>query len=169
MAEPKAKAKINTAALVKLLEVATELHTRTGDVIAEMDAILAGKAGMAAKLKAVEEGFDAAWCSRYAPGRSKVYVWTYVRDRPQIKRLLKAMTLEDVVERAGRYVRSEDGFFVRSRHNFGLFVSSINQWAPATAGPGELDLEAAPADCKHEPACQTDAEHTRRRTAEMRS
>jgi len=161
-----AAAKVATVA--KLLEKAKELQEHQAAILEEIDAILGGRAGTAAKLKAIEKGFDERWCNRYAKGQSGVYVWNYVRDRPHMKALLRKMDVDELLTRADRYLRSEDGFHVKNRHSFGLFVSSINHWAESAPGNGELDLEGGVADCQHEPACRSEQEHTRRKMAEMR-
>ena len=160
-----------SAKLVKLLEAAQELHGKQGEIIAEIDALLGGKASIGMKLKAAEQAFDRAWCARYAPGREKVYVWHYAKDRPHLKRLLKAMTVEDLAQRAARYIASEDGFLKKNRHTFGLFVSQINQFAGPGTEPQGLDLEPEDSGftCEHTPRCRDDAEHTRRRSQELRS
>lgn len=154
----------NLAKVVKLIALAKEMHQQGGELLAEIDAILGGQASTAEKLRAVEQGFSAAWEGRYRSG----YLWQYAKDRPNIKRLLRHLSPEDIVTRAGVYIRSQDGFYTRQRHPFGLFVSSINQWAPAGAEPGELLLEPV-MDCRHDPACASDEEHTRRKMADMKA
>lgn len=132
------------ARLVKLLEVARDLHGKQAAILDEVDELLAGGAGIGAKMKAIQAGFAAAWSDRYAPGQPERYVWTYKQDGPNLKRLAKQPGVEETIARAARYIRSEDGFFVRGRHSFGLFVRSINQWAAAGDAPaGEVDDEVA--------------------------
>lgn len=162
--------KLRTDTLVKLLAAAKDLHDKQGELLAEIDALLGGKPGIGTKIKTFQTGYDAAWCSRYAPGQHGRYIWRATIDVPNIKRLLKSLEVEDLIERAQRYVRSNDDFHVRGRHNFGLFVSSINAWARSSDAPaGDFELQRQVADCKHDPPCTTDQEHTRRRAREMRS
>jgi hypothetical protein len=156
----------------KLLALAQDLHEKEGEVLAEVTTLLEGGASIGTKLKAVERAFDAAWCARYAPGQSGRYVWQYVKDVPQIKRLLKILSLEAITERALNYLRDDDPFFTKARHPFGFFVSSINRFAPAADAPPEMQLaggDARPYACVHTPACRNDAEHTRRRMSELRA
>ena len=150
-----------------LLAKAFALHAQQHDILREVDALIGGGVGIGQMLKQAEHGFEDAWQSRYVGQR---YVWAFVRDVPQLKRLLKAMSVEEIARRAAIFIRNDDGFFVRNRHSFGVFVSSINQHTDAALAPaGEIDLEALPVpDCKHTPLCRTDTEHTRRRSAEMR-
>lgn len=170
MGEMKGEAKAATVAKVaKLLEMANEKHQQIGELLTEARGLLEGAPGIGDKLKAVERGFDAAWCSRYAKGATGRYVWAYMKDRPQIKRLLRTLTADDIISRAQRYIVDDDDFYARARHNFGLFVTNINRFAAAGESP-DLALEApAPAGCKHVPACKSDAEHTTRRNRELRA
>lgn len=158
------------AKAVKLLELAYQKFTEGDELLAEARALLEGQPGIGEKLKALERAFDAAWCARYAPGQSGRYVWQYVKDRPQMKRLLKSLSVEALEERMLNYIRDEDAFYLKARHSFGLFVSSINRWAPAGDAP-DLELQdpgARPYGCVHRPACQSDAAHTARLNRELR-
>jgi hypothetical protein len=150
------------ARLVRLLESAKELHERLGLVLGEIDLLLEGRAGLGAKMKAIMAGFDTVWCSRYAPGQVKGYIWSGKRDGPLCKRLAQALSVEEVMKRAVNYIRDETPFFVKNRHTFPLFAQSINQHAEAAAEP-----EPGPIDCRHTPRCQSDAAHTRRRMREL--
>jgi hypothetical protein len=161
--------KATLAKVVKLLEVSKDLHSKQADCLEEIDNLLGGRASISEKLKLLEAAFDTAWCSRYAPGASGRYVWNYAQDRSNSKRLLKSIAPEDLAARALRYIRSDDPFFVKQRHPFSLFVRSVNQWTPEGTAPEDLDLDSpVVGDCKHTPRCKDDAQHTRRRHAEMR-
>lgn len=155
------------AKIAKLLTAAKDLHEKQGEILAEIDTLLEGKASIGDRLKAAERAFDVAWCARYAPGQHGRYVWAYVKDRPQWKRLLKVMTVDELAARAARYVQAEDPFFVRNRHAFGLFVSSVNQWAAERSAAPDRELAQPVGDCRHDPRCASDQAHTRRRLAEM--
>jgi hypothetical protein len=144
MERPPMNDKQRLAKVAKLAGVAKDLHEKMGAVLEEIDELLAGGAGIGAKLKALEAAFDEAWCARYAPGQRDRYVWVYKQDVPQLKRLIKMLGVEETSARAVRYIMSEDPFFVRGRHGFGLFVRSINQWARAAEAPaGEADDDVA--------------------------
>lgn len=159
-----AEAKLDKAALVKLLTAAQEQHSKLGAALEEIDRLLAGGAGLAGMMKQFETAWLATWSSRY----HGEYQFHAKRDRPQIKRLVLKMTPEELQVRAYNYVRNDDPFFVRARHSFGAFVSTINQHAPIVSASEELQLEA-PTGCRHTPACSSDVEHTRRRGEEMRA
>lgn len=169
MAEPKITA-ATLGKVVKLLELADEKHQQTAELLTEARTLLAGDTGIGDKLKAVERAFDAAWCERYAPGQTGRYVWAYVRDVPQIKRLLKVLGADDLALRAQRYIGSDDPFYAQARHPFGLFVTNVNRFAAAGESPASFELsdDRRPYACVHVPACKSDAAHTARRNREMR-
>lgn len=159
--------KTRLARIGKLVEVLRDLQAKTYEVTEEMQRLLAGEAGIGDRLKQVETAWRAAWSSRYHGD----YVFTFAKDRPQIKRLLKTFTAEDLQVRMLNYIRNDDRYFVERRHPFGLFVSTINQHAPA--GDPDFGLEAAdefrPIGCKHEPPCRNDQQHTQKRMSELRA
>lgn len=152
----------------KLLDVMVEEHGKTGELIEEIQRLLSGQPGIGATLKRLETAFDLAWGARYAKGVAGKYVWRYVQDRPHLKRLIKSVGVEELEARFLRYLQSDEDFFTRSRHPFSLFVSSVNQWASAASAAPGFDLEPVP-DCRHTPRCTSDAQHTKRKNAEMRS
>lgn len=159
----------NTAKINKLLALQRELLEKLQAVTEELIEVAGGGAGTAAHLKQLEGSFDRAWCERYAPGQTGRYVWSYTRDRPQMKRLLKSLGLEELGRRMWSYVRNEDPYFVRSRHSFGSFVATINQHAGEAAAPADLELDARPVGCSHVPPCTSDQQHTKARAREMRA
>jgi hypothetical protein len=119
--------KIKIETLVKLVGVMREEHEKLGAVIAEFDAILGGRATIGEKLKAFEDSYSAFWAERYgAP-----YVWNYAKDRAHLKRLLRSLDLGELAARAGSYLRNDDPFYTKTKHNFALFASSINSHAGA--------------------------------------
>lgn len=169
MAGDEAPKAATRAKVAKLLELAEEKHQQVGELLAEVRALLEGAPGIGDKLKAVEKGFDAAWCARYARGESGRYIWSYMKDRPQTKRLLRSLSVDDIIGRAQRYISDDDPFYVRARHSFGLFITNVNRFAAEGETP-DLELDApAPVGCKHQPPCKSDAEHTQRRTRELRA
>jgi hypothetical protein len=67
------------------------------------------------------------------------------------------------------YFGDRDVFIAKNRHPLNLFVSRINVYArPVSMRPEDLPDEI-PADCRHDPPCRSDADHTRKRAAEMRA
>ena len=148
-----------------LLGLLVERHQQCAALIEEIVDLLGGGAGMAALLKDFEHAFTDVWSTRY---RGQTYLWRYVKDRPQIKRLLKTLGLNELTLRAARYIANEDPFLIRERHPFGLFVSGINRYAAESLGQ-VFDLASPVFGCTHTPRCASDVEHTKKRSAEMRA
>lgn len=156
--------------VLKLLDALDEVHRQQRALIDELRRTIGGGVPMGQLLKQSEKRFADLWSGRY-PGE---YVWSWAKDRPQMKRLITKLGLEELDRRMVNYLRSSDDFFKARRHPFGLFVSTINQHAAKGVEPADDltlaggDENGAVADCKHAPPCKSDTEHTRRRNAEMR-
>jgi hypothetical protein len=159
--------KLRLEKLGKLCALLKVKQAECYEIQEEMARILGGAAGIGATLKRLQEAFDAAWCHRYAPGQTKAYVWQWAKDTTLFKRLLKNLAPEEIERRMINYLKSEDPFFAKNRHTFGLFVSSVNQFADFDRTLHE-ELPP-PAGCTHLPPCRSDQEHTRRRSEDMRT
>lgn len=157
------------ARLTKLLALSTELLAKLHDINREMDELLGGGAGIGSQMKAIETAFDLAWCNRYAKGQRGRYVWRHTQDKPQIKRLLKTLGLSELEARIQSYIRNDDPYYAQARHNFGVFVASINSHAGAAQAPQDLELSARPVGCEHNPPCSSDQVHTKTKLREMRA
>jgi hypothetical protein len=140
-----------------------ELQTDIAAVTDEIDALLGGGAGIGALLKRLEETFGALWRSRYGVP----FFWTYTKDRPQMKRLIKALPVEEIEARMSSFLKNQDPYFVGARHTFSLFVATINNHA-GLAAPADLALSAPPVGCRHTPACVSDQACTKKKAAEVR-
>ena len=160
---PKDKPTIDVTALRTLLEHAVKLAEQQQLLLAEMQAIAAGKEGVGAKMRKVSDGFLAAWATRYG-GK---YVWNGAEDSPACKRLLQRLEPEELIKRAQRYIARTDDFYLRERHPFRFFARNINTFADDLQIPFDADPTGV-ADCKHDPPCRSDQEHTRKRAKEMR-
>ena len=151
-------------ALKTLLEAAVKLADQQAQLLEEMQAIIAGKRGMGARMRLLSDGYLAAWAKRYG-GK---YVWQRTEDSAAAKRLLQHLEPEELVKRAARYLRSPNPFYADQRHPFRLFARDVNAFADDLQIPFE-DNGATVADCKHTPPCRSDQEHTRKRAADMRA
>ena len=126
--------------LIKLLGVLRDLREKEQAVLDEIDVLLSGGVGIGDKLKICYRAFAEAWGAAH-PGQS--YVWNYTKDAPQMKRLLKALSPEEIGDRAARYIANQEGFIVRAKHSFPMFIATINQHvSPAS----EADLDGLEAD-----------------------
>ena len=148
--------------LGKLCLLLREKQAECYEITEEMARIAGGQAGIGDVLKRLQLAFDAAWCQRYAPGQTKIYIWQWAKDVTLMKKLLKSLAPDEIERRMSNYLKNDDPFFLKNRHTFGLFVSSVNQFAEA----GQV-IET-PFDCRHQPPCRSDQEHTRRRSSDMR-
>jgi hypothetical protein len=145
-----------------LLTALREAQAKTYEITEELERLISGEPGLGEQMRRLERVFDALWCARYAPGETARYVWNYKRDRPGLKKLIRRLAETDIENRMALYIQSADPYFVKNRHTFGLFVGSINQWAPEGTQPDELY------DCYHMPPCRNDAEHTKRHILDLR-
>ena len=139
------------AQLALVQKLWTALKAKQAEVWAlseEIERVLSGADGIGTVLHRLEEAFDAIWCARYAPGQTDRYVWRYVQDRPNLKRLLRALSEAELQARFVVYVKNDDPFYVKNRHTFGLFVSSVNSHTAAPVAP-----VYEPWVCPHEPRC----------------
>ena len=89
MADPE---KQTLAKLTTLVAALREAHGKCHDLTDEIDRLLGGGPGMGALLARLDAHFDACWCARY----QSPYVWSHFKDKPQMKRLLKTLTVEEI-------------------------------------------------------------------------
>lgn len=151
---------VDVAKIAKLVEAWRVTVDQQTELIVELDNLLNGRVGIGDKLKQFEQAWQAAWSTRY-PGR---YLFTYVKDRPQEKRLLKVFSMQELQARMIAYVKNSDPFYVKARHAFGVFVASINSHAVETTDLDDLGAIA----CQHTPRCKSDVEHTQVKARELR-
>lgn len=137
--------------LLKRLE---EQQAAQHDTLREIERVLAGDN----PVLTLERYWLEAWWAVY---REK-YVWVYAKDRAQLKRLLKALTPDQIQARMSAYLSTREPFVERNRHSFGLFCSTINSY-------GGTEAKQRVIGCTHEPPCESAVQHTRRRVAEARS
>lgn len=150
--------------LKRLFDAYRETHTKGGELLEEINRLLNGEQGIADKLRALEHQLSLTWEARY----HSPYLWNYVRDRAQMKKLLKTLEPAEIAARWLSYLKDNDPFYVRSRHSFGFFAGNVNRFAGEAPAELQLDVDA-PADCRHTPRCSSDQEHTRKRQSELRA
>lgn len=146
------------AKLLRLLDVAQELEEKLAAVRVEMRALVTGDDGIGDKLKRLCRHYSDTWETRYGTP----YVFAFAKDMPQWKRLLRSMSVEELEARVVSFIRSDDRFYIQTRHAFGVFVKSINSLAgwPARGA-------AALVGCGHEPTCVDGATCTARKHREL--
>lgn len=129
--------KLDTTKVRNLITRFRELHDQQQAILEELDTLLAGGPGIGEVLKRIQAHYSDAWRVRY---RSP-YSFQFQKDVPHMKRLIKQLGVEELEMRIVSYLRNGDPYYVRARHPFGLFVSTINQHASAGDAGGELELE----------------------------
>ena len=77
------------AKLLRLLDVSQEQIENLVAVHAEMRALITGEEGIGDKLKRLGRHYSETWETRYGTP----YVFAYVKDMPQWKRLLRSMSV----------------------------------------------------------------------------
>lgn len=160
----------NRRRLAGLYTQLTELHAKQAEVLEEIGHALAGEPGAGELLERARLTWSELWKARYRGD----YMWQHTRDMPQLKRMIRALGIEEVEARMAVYIKSGESFYKEARHGFQVFISQINRFATHKEGGPDtefffgLDVDA-PIDCKHEPKCKTDQEHTSRRQRELRS
>lgn len=146
------------AKLLRLLDVAQELEEKLVAVRAEMRALITGEDGIGVKLKHLCRHYSETWETRYGTP----YVFAFTKDMPQWKRLLRSMSVEELEARVVSFIRSDDKFYIQTRHAFGVFVKSINSLAGLPARGA-----TAVVGCGHEPTCADGAACTARKYSEL--
>jgi hypothetical protein len=133
------EAKATLEKLRKLQEKLIEVQDQERAIVEEMGNLLSGGPGIGAILKRLESHFSECWQVRYrAP-----YAFQFAKDVPQLKRLIKLIGVEELERRMLRYLRNDEAFFLKARHSFGAFVSSVNQHTDPDRSQervGDLDL-----------------------------
>lgn len=156
---------INAATRKKLITLVTtgrDLLEKAEAILQEIDTICAGGASVGEQLKALQQAWNTTWSAGH---NGDVYLFTFAKDVPAMKRLLKAFALEDLQARMVAYMKDDDPFYVRARHPFGVFAMNVNRWTTTQASV----LALPPVGCAHTPACRSDQEHTQKRQREMRA
>lgn len=149
--------------LVALVSAGRELMAKATDIFQEIDTLCDGGATIGDQLKAFQRTWQTAWGARYGG----TYLFTFSKDVPAMKRLLKAVRSDDLHARVVTYLSDNDPFYAKARHSFHLFAMNPNRWAKDLGDLPETLLP--PVGCTHTPACRSDQEHTRRRQSEMRA
>lgn len=135
---------------------------RLGELATMLEARLEGSETASEQHKRVITAFVEAWAKRYG----RPYVFAGGKDATAVKRLLKVLPAEEIIQRIARYVTNDDPFYEKVKHSLSMFASTINQHGDVL--PEQQQLAGA-VGCGHRPRCRSDVEHTRKTTAELRA
>lgn len=131
-----------------------------------LDGAIRGEKTPGQNINRLFKSWGELWTARY----HSAYVTTNrAKVAAQCKKLLGSLTVEDIEARMAQYLASNDRFYTQAKHSLDLFLVSINKFSGS--GPSDDDgfMAAPPPDCRHTPACKTDAEHTQRRARDLRT
>lgn len=148
------------ARIQKLVDDVKHSIAKLHDQVAALEAAVAGENPVGAAI--------ITWRRKWKAHYGADYTMT-AADKGQIKRLVTQLGVDDVTRRMTAFFSDRDLFLAKNRHPMNLFVGGINRFAqPVSMRPEDLPDEI-PADCRHDPPCRSDADHTRKRAAEMRA
>src|SRR3954471_24022627 len=140
---------METAKLKKLLEAWKELRAKEEAILEEIERLAGGGIGIGALMKQGYAAFAEAWASRYSGG----YAFNFKKDAQLMKRLVQTVGVDQLTVRASLYIRDSEPFLTGLRHPFGVFAAQVNRYAGVESALEALELESAPADCRHRPPC----------------
>lgn len=165
MAEKVAQKKLE--AIKPLLETFRQHMAAAHDTLEDIRSLVTADVSVADEMKRLQGVFMALWSGRY--GNTK-YDWKYATESPHLKRMLKGLGAVELEARMNRYMRNNDPFFTKTRHTFGIFITTINQHAvEAPTAAFALGSEDRPIGCRHAPPCVSEAACTSLRLREQRT
>ena len=151
----------------------TRKRERTASLVAELHRLLERQLEQIAELEKILSDeptttsqtptLFAAWGHKWAAAHEgEKYVFAQGRDGAAFKRLLKALPLEEIIGRMEAFLADTDPWLVQRRHPLGVFLKNINSIGPTHQAPAPV------IGCSHVPRCTSEAEHTKKRLAEVR-
>ena len=150
--------------IAKLIDDVKASLDRTRDLVLQLEAAVSGENPT--------RDVIAFWCSEW----KRLYAANYdvtKADAGNFKRLVTANGLNEMKQRIARYLGDRDRFLVQQKHPLTIFYKRVSAYATPQGQRQEQrqvdDFETSvPVDCRHEPPCRDDVEHTMRRNREMR-
>ena len=130
------------------------------ELLEEIQKLMSGEESPNQLAKRALLTFNTLWQQEYRAKR----VTAWAKETGQMRRLLKAITIEDLENRMRVFMRDYTAFVSQNKHALGLFVSAVNQY-----GRAETRDVFGPMGCAHVPPCRDDAAHTARKMHELRA
>jgi len=158
----------STLKIEDVLQVVAELkkmRDRLDAMVRDLEAKLEGSRTVGQQMKDLTEEFVKLWARRYG----RPYVHGGAKDATALKRLLKSLDPAEIRRRMVFYFSNDDPFYAKAAHSITMFASTINQHVGASEQRALEQPAAAPADCRHQPPCRSNVEHTRRVQQEIRA
>ena len=127
------------AKLLKLLEAdqaAFAVYVEKRDALyAEMCAVLRREPGIGERLRVLKESICQMWQGRYHERME----FDHVKHTGWLKKQCVSRTDAEILAKWGSYLGCEDGFYVKARHPFSMFMPTINQWKGIPSEPDRVD------------------------------
>lgn len=130
------------ATLLKLLDALRDLDEKRAAIYAEMDTLLKGGEGIGQKVTRLKLSYSQAWETRY---HSKYTFTNHAMVGASLKRFLAAHGETEITARMFTFIKNDDPFYVRGRHDFALFVKAFNQCVGLPAPVADTQVEASTA------------------------
>lgn len=125
-------------------------HVRLGERLLDLEKLATHEPTAGQQMKRLIDSWFTRWGAQYR----ERYVPTE-KDRGNFKRLLKDLTADEIDARMVRYLADQDPFLAMQKHPLNIFFSQINRFGQAAT------IEPRPVGCSHDPACTSEAAHTR--------
>lgn len=153
-------------AIVKLLDDVKTSLAKLHDQVLALEAAVSGENPT--------RDVIAFWCSEWKRVHAANYDVTKA-DAGNFKRLVTANGLNEMKQRIARYLADRDRWLMQQKHPLGVFFKRVSGYATPQGRPAAFramendEPPTMPSDCRHEPPCRDDVEHTMRRNREMRA
>ena len=154
-----AEPKVPTAAILDRLSRARAMLLDALEQIDDAEALAEAKPTLGKQAQVLVGSFCSAWHTRY---KTAYVVANEGQAIASAKKVLRSIPLLDLQQRIERYLDSRDAYLAQAKHPLGLFLSDVNRWAQTGLAFGGV------IGCDHAPACESEADCTRRRMAVMR-
>lgn len=151
--------KVSTASVLDRLARARAGLLEALEAIDDAEALVEAKPTIGKQAQVLIGSFCAAWHARY---KTTYVVGNEGQAIQAAKKVLRSIPLADLQARIDRYLDSRDAYTVQAKHPIGLFLSDVNRWAQTGLAFGGV------IGCTHVPACESDADCTKRNLAVMR-
>lgn len=123
MATSNDRAKV-IALVDKLRELDDDYCEKRAALMTELSAVLGGGEGIGDRLKRVKGEIGAIWQGRH----KEVFAFDHVKHTAWLKKKILEHGEAVVIAKWHSYVANDEGYYVRARHSFALFMPGWNNW-----------------------------------------
>ena len=157
---------MDTGKVMAAVEAAIKQGEKTLEALRAIQALVNEQPTEGQQAKFLVGWYAGVWQKQYR--RPLVVNWP--KDMAILKRLLKSgISVEECQRRMTAFLQDgSDPFYVRSSHSIAVFASAVNRFGSRGSSDDDSFLTPPVADCKHQPPCTSDQQHTSRRMNERR-